>query len=451
MTGNRALAPSMIGRRDQLGELESYLQASRGGVGQVIFLGGEAGVGKTRLLREFAAKARASGGAEILEGRCYDEDPAMPYGPFVDAIRAAVRESGPDIVAQAYDPWTEDRARLLPELEAVAPATPASDDPQIHKRRLFEAIYSVIRPHDLQTCRVVVLEDFHWSDQTSQELILYLARTIARDRLLLIVSYRTDELHRRHPLTHVIAQLTRDRLYQEIHLAPLVPDELASMLETTLDRQLPRPFVDVLYDRTGGNPFFTEELLKSLIEHAQLDTLIGAAQHGRAIDHLAIPISIKDSILERAADLDPTTAEVLTYAAVIGRRFDFDLLLRLTGLGETQLLRAVDLLVERQLVVEEAGGPDDRYTFRHALTREAIYGDLLGRERRMRHREVLSALEELYAGRYDEVIDQLAYHSLHGRELERAVRYARMAGDRAARMYAYREAVAHYESALDLL
>jgi DNA-binding CsgD family transcriptional regulator/Tfp pilus assembly protein PilF len=451
MTGNRALAPSMIGRRDQLRELESYLQGAQGGAGQVVFLGGEAGVGKTRLIREFATAARAHGRAAILEGRCYDEDPAMPYGPFVDAIRAAVRESGAEVVAQACDPWTDDLVRLLPELETVASATLASDDPQIQKRRLFEAIYSLIRPHHPQTCRVVVLEDFHWSDQTSQELVHYLARTIARDRLLLIVSYRTDELHRRHPLTHLIAQLTRDRLYQEIRLAPLAPEELASMLETTLNQPLPGLFVDTLYDRTGGNPFFAEELLKSLIEHKQLDALIGAAQQGRAIDHLAIPISIKDSILERAADLDPTTAEVLTYAAVVGRRFDFDLLLRLTGLAEAALLRAVELLVERQLVVEDPSSLDDSYSFRHALTREAIYGDLLGRERRMRHREVLAALEELYDGRRDEVIDQLAYHSLHGRELEQAARYARLAGERAAGMYAYREAVAHYEAALDLL
>jgi ATP/maltotriose-dependent transcriptional regulator MalT len=441
----------MIGRHDQLRELEGHLQSVRGGAGQVVFVGGDAGVGKTRLLREFAAVARAQGGAEILEGRCYDEDPAMPYGPFVDAIRAAVRESGPEVVAQACDPWTDDLARLLPELEAAAPTTPASDDPQVQKRRLFEAIYSLIRPYHPQTCRIVVLEDFHWSDQTSQELVHYLARTSARDRVLLIVSYRTDELHRRHPLTHLIAQLTRDRMYQEIRLAPLAFDELVSMLETTLDRTLPGAFVDMLYDRTGGNPFFAEELLKSLIEHTQLDTLIGAAQQGRAIDQLAIPISIKDSILDRTADLDTTTAEVLTYAAVIGRRFDFDLLLRLTGLGEAQLLRAVELLVERQLVVEEQEGMDDSYSFRHALTREAVYGDLLGRERRMRHREVLAALEELYAGQHDEVIDQLAYHSLHGRELERAAHYARMAGERAAQMYAFREAVAHYEAALDLL
>src|SRR5215470_2726365 len=144
MGGNRALAPSMIGRRDQLRSLESHLHEVQSGEGQVLFLAGEAGVGKTRLIREFSALARARGDIAILEGRCYDEDPAMPYGPFVDAIRATMRESGPEIVAQACDPWTDELVRLLPELETAAPAAPRNDDPQIQKRRLFEAIYSLI-------------------------------------------------------------------------------------------------------------------------------------------------------------------------------------------------------------------------------------------------------------------------------------------------------------------
>jgi predicted ATPase/DNA-binding CsgD family transcriptional regulator len=440
----------MIARHAQLRELEAYFQLAHAGAGQVVFLAGDAGVGKTRLVREFATQARSSGQAMLFEGRCYDEDPATPYGPFIDAIRAALREFGPELLI-ICNTWTDDLARLLPELEHTAPAARASDEPQIQKRQLFEAIYTIIRPPDPQACRIVVLEDFHWSDQTSQELVRYLARAIMRDRLLLIITYRSDELHRRHPLLHLIAQLNRDRLYQEIRLAPLSRDELVGMLEATLDRQLPDSLAEALYDRTGGNPFFAEELLKSLIGHGQLDALIQVAQQGRPIDRLAIPTSIKDAILGRTAELNPTTAEVLTYAAVVGRRFDFDLLLRLTGLAEPELLRAVELLVERQLVVEEPGGPDDRYSFRHALTREAIYDDLLGRERRTRHREVLAALEAIYADRRDEVIDQLAYHSLHGRELEQAARYARLAGERAAQMHAYREAVAHYEVALELL
>src|SRR5205814_1771747 len=168
----------MIGRRAQLRELESYFQLAQAGSGQIVFLAADAGVGKTRLIREFASRVRSSRGVAILEGRCYDEDPATPYGPFVDTIRAAVREYGSELVAQACDPWTDDLARLLPELQVVAQTTRLSDDPQIEKRRLFEAIYSILRPHDPQTCQIVALEDFHWSDQTSHELVRYLARAI---------------------------------------------------------------------------------------------------------------------------------------------------------------------------------------------------------------------------------------------------------------------------------
>lgn len=450
MSTHHALAPQMIGRQSELDRLEHALEHARASEGRVLLLAGDAGVGKSRLIREFIARARAAGGFDLLEGRCYDEDPATPYGPFVDAIRAAIRAHGPEAIARSCDPWTDDIARLLPELAGTTPPR-ISDDPQFQKRRMFEAIASIVRARAPDTTRVVVLEDAHWADPTSQELVLYLAHAIAHDRLLLLISYRTDELHRRHPLTHLLAQLNRARLSQEIRLAPLGRADLTRMLESALARPLPAELATMLYDRTGGNPFFAEELLKSLIEHHRLDALIASAQQGHALDEPTIPHSIKDAILDRSTELDATTTEVLTYAAVIGRNFDFELLLALTGLNEAALLRAVELLVERQLVVEELGGPDDRYRFRHALTREAIYNDLLGRERRMRHREVLAALEQCYAENLAEVIDQLAYHSLHGRALDRSARYARLAGERAACTYAYREAVAHYEVALDLI
>src|SRR5262245_34813239 len=130
MSSNRALAPNMIGRQAQLRELEAYFQLARAGAGQVVFLAGDAGVGKTRLVREFAIRARSSGQAMLFEGRSYDEDPATPYGPFIDAIRAALREFGPQLL-MACDTWADDLARLLPELEQAAPAARASDEPQI--------------------------------------------------------------------------------------------------------------------------------------------------------------------------------------------------------------------------------------------------------------------------------------------------------------------------------
>lgn len=449
MSSNRALAPHMVGRQAQLYQLESLLQEASRGAGQIVFLAGDAGVGKTRLVREFLRRARVRDGVEILEGHCYDEDPAVPYGPFVNAIRSFMHTVGVDAITHVAGPWKRDLAMLLPELGT--PAAAESAEPQLLKQRLFAALHHLLRPQSDQHCRIVVLEDLHWSDQTSQELLHYLSRSISRDRLLFLGTYRTDELHRRHPLTHLLAQLLREPVYHEVRLAPLSRAELADMLETTLERALPGGFVEALYSRTEGNPFFVEEVLKSLMAHAALDSLIQSVQQGHGIDQLAIPFSLKDSILRRTGDLDPTMGAVLTYAAVIGRRFDFEILLQLTGLTEADLLRALALLVERQLVVEEPGGAEDRYRFRHALTREAIYDDLLGRERRIKHREVLRVLEAVYQADHERIVDQLAYHSLQARETAQAARYARLAAERAARMYAYREAVAHYEVALELL
>jgi len=450
MSGYRALAPRMIGRQAQLRELNEHLDLARSGAGRVVFVVGEAGVGKTRLLREFARRTRAGASATLLEGQCYDEQPAPPYRPFVDVLQALLHQQGSEAVVQQLGAWAANLAPLLPELAPAVPATRAPTDPQMEKRRLFEAIYRLLRPsapHSL----VLILEDLHWSDQSSQGLLAHLARAIERDPVLVLASYRVDELHRRHRLTHLIAQLTRERRYHEVRLAPLGREELANLLETTLEQPLPDAFVDALYARTEGNPFFVEELLKALIASGRLDALIAAARQRRGGVPFEISLALKDSILSRTTDLDPATAEVLRYAAVIGRRFDFDLLLQLTGLTEAELLQAVALLIERQLVAEERGDLDDRYRFQHALTREVVYDDLLGRERRVRHRAVLQALEELYADQLDSVVDQLAYHSLQAKELARAAGYARRAGDKAMQMRAYREALTHYETALELL
>lgn len=451
MVGNRALAPSMIGRRSELRELEEHLHLACNGSGRVVFVGGEAGVGKTRLVREFVGAASPTVGVEVLEGRCYEEEPSIPYGPFVDALRSSLSRHSPQALVRSVGPWAPELSKLLPELESPTGVTMLAADPRGEKRRVFEAIYHFIRPRATQGCRILVLEDVHWSDRTSQELVRYLARAIQFDSILVLATYRTEVLHRNHPFMHLVAGLTRDRVYHEVRLVPLSRHDLGEMLETTLERPLPPGFIDLLYDRTGGNPFFVEEVLSSLIEHDRLDTLIRNAQQGKGIEQINVPISVKDSILSHTVDLDATTARVLNYAAVIGRRFDFELLLRLTGLEEPRLLRSIELLVGRQLVVEDAGDSEDRYSFRHALTREAVYGDMLGRERRMKHREVLRAMEELYAKKLGGSVEELAYHSLQARELEKAAQYARVAADKANQIHAYREAVAHYEVALELL
>lgn len=451
MPGARTLAPQMVGRHAELQALDEHLQQARTGSGRVVLIAGEAGVGKTRLARAFTERAREQVGTETLLGHCYDEDPAVPYGPFIDALRSFLRSVGAQEMIAAAGPWAGNLARLLPELAPRVPPGATATDPLSQKRQLFAAIHAALQPRGAHPCHIVVLEDLHWADRTSQELVRYLARAIDRDRMLILGTYRTEEVQRGHSLTHLIAELTRERLFHEVPLSPLARDDTARMMAAILTRPPPDAVVHLLYEHTGGNPFFVEETLKALIARDGFDTLFGSARPGASIAHIAIPPSLKEAILSRTADLDATTGAVLAYAAVIGRRFDFDLLLTLTGLEEEALLRAIAALVERQLVGEEGDGFEDRYAFRHALTRAAIYDDLLGRERRMKHHAVLDALEAAHAADHQGVADQLAYHSLQAGEREKAARYARLAGARAERMSAYREAIAHYETVLELL
>ena len=447
MNNYQTLTPDMIGRQTQLQELIDSLDRASAGSGQLVFIAGDAGIGKTRLLCEFVRNIRTRAEVDLLEGNCYDEDP-VPYGPFIDLMRSVLHRDGIAAVAERAGPWVADLARLLPELASFVITENAENDTQMQKRRLFEAIYQIIKPQDTE-CRVLLLEDLHWSDQTSQELILYLSRTMTRERVLLLGTYRTDELHRRHPLTHLIAQLTRDRFYREVHLATLSPVETTQLIETTLNRRIPHAFISAIYARTEGNPFFIEEMVRALIEQKKLDQVIETLGHHYTNEPLELPLSIKDSVVQRIIDLNPVTSEILQYAAVIGRQFDFDLLLQLLNIEEDQLVQALTQLIERQLIVEDNGNHHDRYRFRHELTREAIYSDLLGRERRIKHREVLQTLETMHPADQEKVLDQLAYHSLHARELTKAAHYAQLAGDRAAHMYAFREAVSQYEMALE--
>ena len=448
-----AAATPLIGRQAQLRELEEHYRLATAGAGRVVLVAGEAGVGKTRLLREFLGRLPPGARRGVLRGHCYDEDPPVPYGPVVDALRSFARRHGAEAIARAAGPWAGPLTRLLPELGDPASTAGRAADPYAEKWRLFEAIYHAVLPDERQGCRVVILEDLHWSDGGSQELVRYLARLIESQPVLLLATYRTDEPGRRHPLAGLIAQLARERRQHEVRLGPLSREECADLLASALGRRLPAPLVGLLWERTGGNPFFAEELLRSLGEGGGLEQALAAIQAGGRLGHIPTPLSIADSILARTADLDELTTAVLHYAATIGRHFDFELLLRLTGIEEAALLRAVATLVARQLVVEEVAGAaaEDRYRFRHDLTREAIYGSLLRRERRLKHRAILQALEERHRADLPAVADQLAHHSLQAGETVAAARYARLAGERAARVYAYREAVAHYRVALDLL
>lgn len=428
----RTLASRLIGREQPLAELNDLLALTRSGQGQIVFLAGEAGVGKSRLVEEFVRTVPPD--VQVFSGHCFDEEPAPPYGPFGELLHGAApgHFGGGDL------------RQFLPD-QAAAHAGDMPADRLAARRRLFQLIHTALRPPEDAT-HLLVLEDVQWADEASYELVHYLARAVASERICILVTYRSDAIHRLHPLAGLIARLTRDRRYHEIRLFPLDRVELAQMLVAILDEPPAPALVQALYERTEGNPFFVEEVLGALRDQGGLQSIGDQAAH--LLDGVELPLSIKDTILRRVAELPAPTAAVLRDAAVIGRRFDFDVLAQLSGLDEADLLPMLSELVERRLIAEEPG-TEDRYRFRHELIRATLYGELLRRERRLRHKQVLDALQTLHAADPAAAADQLAYHALQARDRDSAVRYSTLIGDRAAALHAYREAMARYEDALE--
>jgi DNA-binding CsgD family transcriptional regulator len=290
----------------------------------------------------------------------------------------------------------------------------------------------------------VVIEDLHWCDETSLEVALALAREAPTLPLLLVLTYRSDEIPAE--LGALLATLDRERLAVDMTLPRLSPSDVGAMIRAILG--LPRPppaFVETLYTITEGNPFFVEEMLKSLTTAGDL-TLTGDGWERILLQSLHLPRSVQITVQQRLMRLSAPAREVLTLAAVAGRRFDFDLLQALTGRDDVALIRLIKELIGAQLVIEESA---DTFAFRHALTRQAVYAGLLARERRTLHRSIAEAMERIYATSLDLHLTDLVYHWYEAEAWENVVTYAPTAGEQAQRLYAPRSAVVQLTRALD--
>jgi DNA-binding CsgD family transcriptional regulator len=440
------VCPVLIGRAGQLDLLDRLIDGARQGAGQTVLVAGEAGVGKSRLTAEVMRRA-AERGWLVGQGACFEPDQALPFAPIIDLLRGLLASQSDDDLARGWASVAPDLLKLLPELADRLPGvTPAAaQEPEQEKRRLFDAVARLLA--DLTAARpaLIVVEDLHWADATSLDLTLYLARRLAARPLLLLLTYRSDEIH--PPLRRVLAGLDRERLAIELALERLSEPEIEAMLRSIfeLDRPMRAEFVRAIYELTDGNPFFTEEVLRSLIAAGDISFADGTWDRKPMAD-LRVPRSVHDAVQQRVARLSPDGRQVLALAAVAGRRFDFALLQRLTGLDETALLERIKGLIAAQLVVEEAAG---RFAFRHALTRQAVYADLLATERAALHRRVGQALEALGDQATEARAADLAYHYAAAGAWEPALTYARRAGDQALAMYSPTEAVEHYSRALD--
>ncbi len=440
------VSPLVVGRAPLLAALDEVLDQTIAGTGRTILLGGEAGVGKTRLVDEAKRRARDRGMA-ILEGHCLEPDRVLPYRPVLDLLRALLAGRSAEDVANSLRPAAHELASLLPELAGPLTSGVRAPglDPQHEKRRLFETVTELLLGLGAPRPLLMVVEDLHWSDDVSLELLLQLARRSANAGVLVLLTYRNDEVSA--SLSHFLADLDRERLGIELSVARLDAAEVDAMVRSifALPRPAPAELLHVLLALTEGNPFFVEELLKSLLSSGDLSYADGALER-RPSREWRIPRTVEDAVRRRSAALPPTARRVLTLAAVIGQRFDFPLLQELAGLSDDELLKHVKALIAAQLVVEESA---DRFAFRHALTRQAIYVQLLVRERRTLHSAIAAAIERLHAPDLARHFEALAYHTYEGGDWEAALLYAERAGDRAQAVHAPRAAVEQFTRAID--
>ncbi len=446
----------LVDREDELATLKNALESMLSGKGQVVLVAGEPGIGKTRLAEELLVYARLRS-CLAVSGRCYEQEVNVPYLPFSEALRGAVQAIPEDRVAALAGPHAPEVVKLTPELAQRIPGLSPSPplEPDQERLRLYDSVAGFLTRVARGQPVVLMLDDLHWADAATLQLFRYLARRVRTQRLLIVGTYRDVEVDLDHPLSAVLSEMNRERLYVRVLTRRLSPQHVRAMIQSIL--QTPEPvsdeFRDLIYRETEGNPFFVEEILKHLVEVGALYIEDGRWQL-KPIEEVDVPQSMREVIGRRLKRVADSCQRVLGLAAVIGRRFRFEVLQAIGELEEAELLDALEEAMGAQLIREESTGGEVEYDFVHALIREVLYDRLSLRRRMTFHQKVGETLERLYAGRIEAVVEDLAHHftrAPHGEGLEKAIHYSLEAARKAMRLFAHEEAARYYQNAVELL
>src|SRR5256714_3390297 len=442
------LCKQIIGRIPEFAALGLLVEQAKGRQGNMALMEGEAGIGKSRLVSELKALAVVEGFL-VVQGASFPTDLTYPYAPLLDLLRSLVASNPKASLTAAVETLARDIFPLLPELVPDQTTSLPRLEPEQENHRLFAVLATFFLYLSTQSPVLLIIEDAHWSDDTSLDFLHYLTRRSASQPLLLLVTYRHEEIQ--PELSSWLAQLDRERLAHEIRLVPLARKEVDTMLSAIFEERHTRfamrrflhgELLDALYTLTEGNPFFVEETLSSLFAAGDIFYVQGYWNR-KSESEVSIPQSVQDAVQRRTARVSEAARYVLTLAAVAGRHFDFALLQQLTQYDEHQLLLVMKELVSAQLVVEESA---DQFAFRHALTRQAIYSLLLARERRMLHRTIAETMEQQSPGpgTPDLHLEDLAYHFYQARDWQKAVDYAQRAGEKALGLHSHRAAIDYF-------
>lgn len=440
-----------VGRESELSRLREWLDAAERGDGGIVLLQGEAGIGKSRLLREVAECAH-SGGWLVVSGRAYDGEGMPPYLPFADAMREIIRAL-PDDELQSLSLGAPEFAAIVPEMQAApikdgggAQAGPGSD-----RYRMFEAIsgffIGAARSAEARGL-LICLDDLHWADSATLLLLLHIARRAGDAPLLVLGTHRTVGVDAAHPLFAVLAELKRERLCETVAVGALSLEEAGALAASLNDRKPFAPRVlEALYERTNGNPFYIEEVVRHLQAegHDPGDAKVACVDWG-------LPEGVRDVTRARVSRLTPGTRMLLQVAAVLGDEFNrfFPVAGRMLGVGTAELAGGIEEGVNAGVLTED--GED--YRFAHALVRDALLEEIGPPRRQGLHLAAAEAMEAVFAGDLAPCLSAIAMHYRSAGPFApagKAIEFSVRAGEAAERALAYEEAQLHWEAALALM
>ena len=456
--GPRTLEGPLVGRDFELTVIERTLDGLVDGRGVIVSVIGEAGIGKTRLLNE--ARERYADRVRFIEGRAVSYAHSFPYSPIRDLLRdwLGVGATTPEtrvrleLKTQVSDLFGEQAEDAYPFLATLLGLTLEPDaaerirelNRESVQHQTFEAFAELLCRVSGEMPLAVVLEDLHWADESTLELLEQCLRVTEEAAVGLMLLYRTEREHRSWQLGERARQHFPHR-YREIELRPLPSDASRALVAETAEGKLPEAVAELLVERAGGNPFFLEEAFRDLVERGALKRQNGSWELGVDPDELSVPAVVQGALQARLDRLDPNTREVLSYAAVIGRTFGLPLLEKI--IRHDQLQPALTELQRLDLIVETRRRPTPEYRFRHGLVQEVAYASLVETTRRRLHKAVGEALEDLHRDSLEEVYALLGRHFAEAIEAEKAVEYLLKAGDAARKLYADQEALEHYRKA----
>ncbi len=448
-----------VGRREEMEQLKDALEGILSGKGSLAFVAGEPGIGKTRLAEEFAVYAGLRG-AQVLTGRCYEGEASIPYRAFVEALRQYVLARPDAELRQQLGAGAPEVATLVSEVRERFPEIPEPPklDAEAERLRLFDSVTQFLRNAAQGSPLVLFLDDMHWSDKPSLLLLQHVARNTGGDRVLVLGTYRDVELDRTHPLSEALGTLRRLPNFQRVLLRGLPLDsveELLTAIGPSTDLAGRHLLAQALYQETEGNPFFIREVLSHLVEEGKI-VREGGRWVGKVtnVSELGIPEGVREVIGRRLSRLSDGCNRMLTRASSMARGFTWEALKAISPETEAELLDLLDEALGAQLIAERKSEATLTYDFTHALIRQTLYGELSGPRRVLLHRQIGEALEKLYGANLEPYVAELAHHfyeAAPGGDVEKAIDYARRAGDRGMALYAYEDAAGHYERALQAL